>query len=70
MSLKQRTLLSCAIGGILGISATSVAQNAPARNTNVLEEVVVTAEKREVMFQDGRVAVSAFTSETRDLVGV
>ncbi|MGH8179095.1 MAG: TonB-dependent receptor, partial [Steroidobacter sp.] len=70
MSLKQRTLLSCAIGGILGISATSVAQNAPARNTNVLEEVVVTAEKREVSLQEVPVAVTAYTSETRTLLGV
>ena len=36
----------------------------------MLEEVVVTAEKREVNLQEVPVAVSAYTSETRTLLGV
>lgn len=68
MSSKQRTLLSCAISGILGVSAAAVAQE-PTR-TSVLEEVVVTAEKREANLQEVPVAVSAYTSETRVQLGL
>src|SRR4029453_18242468 len=35
-----------------------------------LEEIVVTAEKRQANLQEVPVAISAFTSETRDLLGV
>ncbi|MGH8177142.1 MAG: TonB-dependent receptor, partial [Steroidobacter sp.] len=61
-------LLSCAIGGILGVSTISVAQEST--RTSILEEVIVTAEKREVNLQEVPVAVSAYTSETRDLLGL
>ncbi|MGH8187003.1 MAG: TonB-dependent receptor plug domain-containing protein, partial [Steroidobacteraceae bacterium] len=54
---------------MLGISATSLAQEAP-RSTSILEEIVVTAQKRSESLQDVPVAVSAFTSETRDLLGI
>ncbi|MFC3079186.1 TonB-dependent receptor [Phenylobacterium terrae] len=37
---------------------------------NVIEEIVVTAEKREQSLQDVPVAVSAFTDETREVVGI
>ena len=40
------------------------------RSTSVLEEVVVTAQKRSESLQDVPVAVSAFTSATRDLIGI
>ena len=66
---KQRTLLSCAISSVLGLGgAAALAQEAT--RTSVLEEVVVTAEKRAVNIQDVPVAVSAYTSETRTLLGV
>jgi iron complex outermembrane receptor protein len=66
---KQRTLLSCAISSVLGLGgAAALAQDAT--RTSVLEEVVVTAEKRAVSIQDVPVAVSAYTSETRTLLGV
>jgi iron complex outermembrane receptor protein len=71
MNAKQRTLLSCAIGGVLGVGGVVLAQDAPAgRTTNVLEEVVVTAQKREQSVQDVPVAVSAYGSARRDLLGV
>jgi iron complex outermembrane receptor protein len=38
--------------------------------SNTIEELVVTAQKREQSLQDVPVAVSAFTSEKRDLVGI
>jgi len=37
---------------------------------NTIEELVVTAEKREQNLQDVPVAISAFTSERRDLLGI
>ena len=37
---------------------------------NMIEELVVTAEKREQSLQDVPVAISAFTSKQRDLVGI
>jgi iron complex outermembrane recepter protein len=65
---KQRTLLSCAISSVLGLAgAAALAQET---KTTVLEEVIVTAEKRAVSIQDVPVAVSAYTSETRTLLGV
>jgi iron complex outermembrane receptor protein len=48
--------------------AAALAQEAT--RTSVLEEVIVTAEKRSVNIQDVPVAVSAYTSETRTLLGV
>ncbi len=68
--VNQRALL-CAVGSVLGISATaSLAQEGTGRSTSVLEEIVVTAQKRSESLQDIAVAVSAFTSETRDLIGI
>ncbi len=69
--MNQRTLLSCAISSVFGISASAaLAQESTSRSTSILEEVVVTAQKRSESLQDIAVAVSAFTSETRDLIGI
>ena len=70
MKVNQRKLLSCAISSVLGISATAAFAQEGARSTSVLEEVVVTAQKRSESLQDVPVAVSAFTSEVRDLIGI
>lgn len=71
MNRKQRTALSCAIGSVLGLNTAAIAQNAePPRTANVLEVVIVTAEKRAESIQDVPVAVSAYTSEARVLLGV
>jgi iron complex outermembrane receptor protein len=43
---------------------------AHAQTSNTIEELVVTAEKREQSLQDVPVAISAYTSERRDLVGI
>ena len=43
---------------------------AAAASTSTIEELVVTAEKRAQSLQDVPVAVSAFTSERRDLIGI
>jgi iron complex outermembrane recepter protein len=50
--------------------AAAISSTAYAQTTNVIEELVVTAEKREQSLQDIPVAISAFTSETRDTVGI
>ena len=44
--------------------------DAVGRPANEIEELVVTAEKREQSLQDVPVAISAFTSKQRDLVGI
>jgi iron complex outermembrane receptor protein len=54
-----------------GVSAVSLAAVAgPALAQTEIEELVVTAEKREQSLQDVPVAVTAFTSERRDILGV
>jgi iron complex outermembrane receptor protein len=56
------------------LSATGAqAQTKPgtaAAASNTIEELVVTAEKREQNLQDVPVAISAFTSEKRDMLGI
>ncbi|HEV2531937.1 TonB-dependent receptor [Phenylobacterium sp.] len=55
------------------VGATAHAQTrsgTTAAASNTIEELVVTAQKREQSLQDVPVAVSAFTSEKRDLIGV
>jgi iron complex outermembrane receptor protein len=42
----------------------------PSSQGNVIEELVITAEKREQNLQDVPVAVSAFTSAKRELIGI
>ncbi|WP_293678845.1 TonB-dependent receptor [uncultured Phenylobacterium sp.] len=64
MTLRIDLLVSSALA-IAAIASTANAQPA-----NVIEELVVTAEKREQSLQDVPVAISAFTSKQRDLVGV
>jgi iron complex outermembrane receptor protein len=64
-----------ATGALLAatIGTTAHAQTTGSRTaaaSNTIEELVVTAEKREQSLQDVPVAVSAFTSEKRDLIGI
>jgi iron complex outermembrane recepter protein len=71
MSMRNRMELRVAVAGILAVAAgAAVAQESKAPETMVLEEIVVTAEKRQANLQDVPVAISAFTSETRDLLGI
>jgi len=66
MNFRPSLLASSALlAVILGAPATAYAQA-----VNVIEELVVTAEKREQSLQDVPVAISAFTSKQRDLVGI
>lgn len=67
MKMQQRGMLSGVMGSLLCMSGTAHAQET---RGSVLEEIVVTAEKREQSIQDVPVAVSAYTSARRDLLGV
>jgi iron complex outermembrane receptor protein len=49
---------------------SSTAKAPPPASANTIQELVVTAEKRSQNLQDVPVAVSAFTSEKRDLIGI
>jgi len=50
--------------------AATAAAAAPAAEGATIEELVVTAEKRSQSLQDVPVAISAYTSEKRDLIGI
>ncbi|MFC3070647.1 TonB-dependent receptor [Phenylobacterium soli] len=67
MNWKGHLLASGAVAAAF-MGATAHAQTRS--QSNVIEELVVTAEKREQSLQDVPVAISAFTSEKRDLLGV
>jgi iron complex outermembrane receptor protein len=68
MHRKLHLLASSALlAAVLGTAAHAQTRAAGA---NTIEELVVTAERREQSLQDVPVAVSAFTSEKRDLVGI
>src|ERR1051325_6111186 len=68
MKFKHSLLATSAVLAA-AIGASAHAQTA-ATSSNTIEELVVTAEKREQSLQDVPVAISAFTSEKRDLVGI
>ncbi len=58
-----------AASSLVGVAVAGAA-HAQSAGGNMIEELVVTAEKREQSLQDVPVAVSAFTSERRDLIGI
>jgi len=68
MPSRKSILLSCvyALTVVGGVAASTAAYAQVAE----IEELVVTAEKREQSLQDVPVAVSAFTDERRELVGI
>jgi len=72
MQWKHALMASSAmLAAALGTTAHSQARSgATAAASNTIEELVVTAEKRAQSLQDVPVAVSAFTSERRDLIGI
>ncbi len=68
--MRQRLTLFATTALAASILAGGVhAQTKPAA-ANTIEELVITAEKREQSLQDVPVAVTAFTSEKRDLIGI
>ena len=69
MNVKPRTLLSYGLTSLLSVSAAALGQEAKPKSS-ILEEIIVTAQKRTENLQDVPVAVSAFTDESRDLIGI
>jgi iron complex outermembrane receptor protein len=71
MKLKHALLATSALLAAATAASSANAQTAAAADTgNQIEELVITAEKREESLQDVPVAVSAFTSQRRDLLGI
>ena len=70
MNTHQQRMLSGVMGGLLCVGGIAHAQDTQQGRGGVLEEVLVTAEKRAQSLQDVPVAVSAYTSVRRDLLGV
>ena len=64
----KRSLLATSALLAAAIGTSAYAQSGTSVST--IEELVVTAEKREASLQDVPVAISAFTAERRDLVGI
>lgn len=68
-SLRLRTVLAMGASA-LALTSFAVPAFAQADGSFEIEELVITAEKREQALQDVPVAVSAFTSSQRDIVGM
>jgi iron complex outermembrane receptor protein len=68
MKFRHCLLASSAFLAAAGVAASAYAQ--ANTTTNTIAELVVTAEKREQSLQDIPVAISAFTSQQRDVVGI
>ncbi|MEO8114085.1 MAG: TonB-dependent receptor, partial [Phenylobacterium sp.] len=66
MTLRSHILAATALASAVVAPSFAYAQT---RGTTI-EELVVTAEKREQNLQDVPVAISAYTSEKRDLIGI
>lgn len=74
MSRNTAPARAILVAGVSAAALTAFAQPAYAQaaqeDTFMVEELVVTAEKREQSLQDIPVSVSAFTSEKRDVAGI
>jgi iron complex outermembrane receptor protein len=72
-SAPRRALLAVGASALVlaAFASPALAQTAPSEDSvSTVEELVVTAEKREQSLQDVPVAVSAYTSTKRDIVGI
>ncbi len=70
---KHLLLLTCAVGaisGAAGVGAASAQNNSASPSATEVGAVIVTAEKRQQNIQKVPVAVTAFTTKQRDLVGI
>src|SRR5687767_12424850 len=71
MNVKRSLFATSALlAAALAASAQAQTADGQAADDNQIEELVVTAERREQSLQDVPVAISAFTSEKRDLIGI
>ncbi|HEY8573224.1 TonB-dependent receptor [Phenylobacterium sp.] len=67
MNFRRRLL---AMTALVSASLTATAALAQDESSNTIEELVVTAEKREQSLQDVPVAITAFTDERREVLGI
>ena len=67
MQLRHALLASSALLAAAAVGSSAFAQQS---GGNTIEELVVTAEKREQSLQDIPVAITAFTAAQRDTVGI
>ena len=67
MHFRRRLL---AMTALVSATMAATAAFAQAEGGNVIEELVITAEKREQSLQDVPVAVTAFSDERREVLGV
>ncbi len=69
---RLRTALALGVSSLTlaALAAPAFAQDAAAANDFTIDELVITAEKREQALQDVPVAVSAYTSNQRDVIGM
>lgn len=71
MKNLRTTLVAMAVSSNIGIAGMAHAQNEQPSNSRAqLEEIIVTATKRETTLADTPVAVTAFTNTTRDRLGI
>lgn len=70
MRLRTVLLRTSAITFGVGIAAAAHAQQAVPTADNLVDEVVVTAQRRDERLQEVPVAVSAYTDRQRDLLGI
>jgi iron complex outermembrane receptor protein len=73
MSIRQSLLVSVAVGATLAGGGVASAQSAgppPGAEAQASGEVIVTAEKRAQSIEKVPVAVSAYTSKQRDIIGI
>lgn len=68
MSISRRSLLSCAISSVLGISAAAVAQDGSRESG--LEEIIVTAERRSESLLEVPLSISAYSDTARETMGI
>ncbi len=61
-ALRPTSLLSAAVGALLGVFQSATAQQ--------LEEIIVTAERRETSLQETPISIAAFSAETMELKGL
>jgi len=68
MGITTRSLLSCALSSVLGIGSLASAQDGT--RTSVLEEIIVTAERRAENLQDVPLSITAYGDKAREQIGI
>jgi iron complex outermembrane recepter protein len=68
MTISRRSLLSCAISSVLGMSAVATAQEQS--RSSGLEEIIVTAERRSESVLDVPLSISAYSDTARETLGI